>query len=148
MVVDILSANAVATLETYEVMGDRFELPRYPLGPGQLVVSADGMSASLSVDPQPGERKTLEILVQPGVAVRGRLLDAATRRPVSSAELVNPLFGPLVTEEDGRFTAHDLPVGDHFFHVFYKKSFLTTVHMRIQPEQDNDVGDLLVPLPP
>jgi hypothetical protein len=143
VLLDILPLSPSGPRRSYEFEGNRFELPRFPLGPSQLLVNADGLRASLLLDLQPEERKVLEIPVYPGVSLTGRLVDATTRQPLRRL-LVNP--GPFlgwVTEQDGRFFFRDLPPGELFLHIAHQPP----VRVKLAPEQDNDLGDLAVPAP-
>ncbi len=152
LILDISSASMRVPTRAYEFVGDRFELPEFPLGPTQLVVTANGLRASLSLNLQPEERKELELPVYPGVAMTGRLVDVTTRQPVR-AWVVAPLRGGYLTGEDGRFSFQDLPAGEFFLnfrrtHISSPGESLPAPQLvRLSPEQDNDVGDIAVHVP-
>ncbi|WP_224369049.1 carboxypeptidase-like regulatory domain-containing protein [Hyalangium versicolor] len=136
-IVDIRSLDPNEYPSTYAFMGDRFEIPQFPVGPAQLVVIAEGMSASLYLDLQPEERKVLELPVYPGVTVTGRFVNAATRQPVIG--LLR--FYPTETGPDGRFVLRDLPPGEFFLRI----DLGPYLRVKLPPGQDTDLGEIAIP---
>ncbi|WP_224364756.1 carboxypeptidase regulatory-like domain-containing protein [Hyalangium versicolor] len=147
--VDVLSPPGSLTPRTYEFMGDRFEIPGFPVGPSLVVVTADGMRASHTLQLQSGEDKTLDVLLYPSVSMTGRLVDAVTRQPVASAWVTLPLFGRAPTDENGRFAFRNLPAGENllYLHRQITQPLLWNAlqQVKLAPEQDTDVGDIAMP---
>ncbi|MFL5348683.1 MAG: carboxypeptidase regulatory-like domain-containing protein [Hyalangium sp.] len=142
VILEIIPPNQLDSPRIYEFMGDHFELPRFPLGPTQILVNADGQRASLFVELQPEEHKVLEIPVYPVVSLTGRLVDAATRQPV--ALVINPRsFLGQRTGPDGRFSFRALPAGELMLYIAGQPP----LRVKLSPGQINDLGDLPVHIP-
>jgi hypothetical protein len=138
---------------SYEFLGDRFELHGLSPGLRMLMVRADGMSASILLDLQPGERRALELTVYPAVSMRGRLIDAATHQPLSRGRVYHPVLNNSTDSlRDGRFVFRALPLGEQILYVIQaapeKQQAITTTHIvKLTTNPDNDVGDIEVPSP-
>jgi hypothetical protein len=147
--VDFFPSASGAEPTAREFMGDRFELSgQLPSGPSQLMVTADGvLRASVLLELKPGEHKSLELPVFPGVPLVGRLVDEATHQPVAGMRVQVEPFGSVTTAQDGRFAFRELPAGELFLHLYRQSAWVARHVVRLSPEQANDVGDLTVPAP-
>jgi hypothetical protein len=102
---------------TWEFAGDRFELRDLPAAPIRLVVhTTDGAGGEAGVTPTSGAVAEVDITVQSMAGVRGRVLDAATKAPISEAMVFidgdrspNP---DNATTGDGRFTVEGVTPGE------------------------------------
>jgi Carboxypeptidase regulatory-like domain len=134
-----------------EFMGDRFELSNFPVGPSLIIISAEGLKGSRYVSLRNEERTAVDIPLYPPVTLKGRLVDAATGRPVRAAVSI-PLFTIPGVDDDGRFVFHGIPAGETFLTV--SRTWRTNTRngqlieaqlVKVAPEQDNDLGDIPVP---
>jgi hypothetical protein len=137
---------------SYEFLGGRFELHGLSPGLHMLMVRADGMSTSIVLDLQPGERRALELTVYPAVSMRGRLIDAATHQPLSRGRVYHPVLNSTDSLRDGRFLFHALPPGEQILyvirHVPETQQAITTTHIvKLSTNLENDVGDIEVSAP-
>jgi hypothetical protein len=102
---------------TWEFAGDRFELRDVPAAPLRLVVrTADGAGGEAAVSPASGAVAEVEITVKSMGGVRGRVVDAATKAPISEAmvfiEGERPPNPDNVTMGDGRFSLEGVAAGE------------------------------------
>jgi len=102
---------------TWEFAGDRFELRDVPAAAVRLVVrTTDGAGGEAGVTPTSGAVAEVDITVKSMAGVRGRVVDAATKAPISEAMVFiegdrspNP---DNATTADGRFTMEGVTPGE------------------------------------
>jgi hypothetical protein len=102
---------------TWEFAGDRFELRDVPAAPVKLVVrTADGAGGEAGVTPVSGAVAEVDITVKSMAGVRGRVVDAATKAPISEAmvfiEGERPPNPDNATTGDGRFALEGATPGE------------------------------------
>jgi hypothetical protein len=100
-----------------EFPGDRFELRDVPAEPVKLVVrTVDGAAGEVLTSPGAGEATEVEISVRATAGVRGRLVDATTKAPVSHAMVfIEGERSPSLdegTKDDGRFFLEGVSPGE------------------------------------
>ncbi|KFE69147.1 MSCRAMM family protein [Hyalangium minutum] len=140
--------------------GDRFDLRGLAPGLKHFAVKAEDMAATVAVELQPGELKELEVTVTPGVTMKGRLIDEASRQPLENGWVHHPLIymrntmGRGGTGKDGRFSFAGVQPGEFLLKVtrgtqqgILRGAPSTTHPVKVLPDQDNDVGDIIVPTP-
>ena len=130
----------------YEFLGDRFEMRGLSPGLSMLVISAEGMRASVLLDLRPGERRDLEATVYPAVSMTGRIIHAATHQPATFAWVHHALAGGSEAGKDGRFVLRELPQGEQILYFSeYDSSARTrivTTHIVTLTNPVNDLGDI------
>jgi hypothetical protein len=145
--VDLVPPGTARRAESYEFMGDQFELSGASLARSQLLVlTGDGQRAAITVDVPPEGTTRLDIRVYPGVPLTGRVVDASTREPLAQAHVSLAMFTTVDTSGDGRFAFRDLPVGEHLLRI-QRGTSITTHPVKLLPAQGNDVGDIAIPAP-
>ncbi len=100
----------------WEFPADRFELPEVNAEPLELVVHTDdGAQGTALISPTPGAVETVEILIVGLASVRGRVVDASTREPLSGAYLLfegtAPTSRSATTGIDGEFSVESMDPG-------------------------------------
>lgn len=134
---------------------DRFEIPRLPAGPGELMIEAPGfLSVTQKIALEPGRTKNVEIALEPALELAGKLhapsgnLEGAELwaecPPVACAgALVTTLvdgkaFGRLQVGSDGSFRLPDVPPGPRRILAYHPR------HPRLEATLDVQPG---MPLP-
>ncbi len=103
---------------TWEFPGDRFELRDVPAEPVKLVArTADGARGEAMASPSSGAVAEVEIALKASAGVRGRVVDATTKAPITEALIMvederSPRLdnGPAA---DGSFALEGLSPGEH-----------------------------------
>jgi hypothetical protein len=101
----------------WEFPADRFELPEVPAEPLELVVQTeDGAQGSALISPSPGAVEEVEIYIVGLASVRGRVVDANTRQPLSEAYVfvdgAESARRSATTGSDGQFSLEYFEPGE------------------------------------
>jgi protocatechuate 3,4-dioxygenase beta subunit len=121
-----------------------FDLEDVP--PGQVslhVKTADGRVGDAQVAAGPGESKVVEVMLSPACTVTGRLVDAATGRPVTRARILvdgtaSRRYGVGATGQFTRVTSE----GEHQISAAAIGYAPVTVSARARPDAPVDLGDI------
>lgn len=132
----------------WEFPGERFELRDVPAEPVRLVArTAGGESGEVRVSPGMGAALEVDIPLRATATVRGRVVDAATKAPISEAFVfiegepsVAPEDGPGA---DGRFSLAGVRAGERLLVVLGGPSHRrVTRAVKLAEGQVLDVGDI------
>jgi hypothetical protein len=134
-----------------EFPGDRFELREVPPEPVRLTArTQDGLGGTVVVTPGSGAASELEIALKGTATVRGRVVDAATLRPLPGAILWvmedRPVDPENATGPDGRFTLEGVGVGARMLIVLSGDEF-KHVPVTLGEGEVKDVGEILLGTP-
>lgn len=147
--------------DTFYRTGGRFKVADLPGGHFQVTASGDGRRKAIEFDLQDAEAKTgLEIVLEPQVTVTGRLVEYGTQKPIAGM-YVNalPVLGSgaaryddlnSISDESGRFTVRDAPLGQASIFVTPKDNRTSdyqffSIGRTIAGTGTVDIGDLGVP---
>jgi hypothetical protein len=131
---------------TMEFPGDRFELGDVPSEPVRLTArTKDGLGGTVVITPGSAAASEVEIPLKGTATVRGRVLDAATLKPLPGALLFvledRPLDPENATDSDGRFTLEGVGVGERVLIVLSGDEFVR-VPVTLAEGEVKDVGEL------
>jgi len=130
----------------------RFGIGGIPAGERAVTVQAEGFLASptivvgITADAD-GDNEDMQFELVAGdtqVDVSGIVVDVLTRLPIEGAEVTVGDVGPVQTDQDGRFTAPDVPVGDQTVVVNAAGFEELTTDIRVLPGLDEITLELLV----
>lgn len=134
-------------------VGDTFDLVDLPPGALRVQVETDdGRMGTGSVTLAAGAAGQIEITLQPGAAVSGRIIDG-THAPVSGAFLsVDGVMSfshePTRTGADGRFQIQNLAPGAHLLQAFAPHHGVLVHNFEVTAGASLELGDLLLPARP
>lgn len=133
-----------------EFAGDRFELYDVPTGDVRLVVRTnDGRRGQVQATVTDADT-VVDITVQQGASVSGRLMDAASRQPLSEGFVSIVSYGSGGGREgtrvgpDGAFRFENVTAGDISLSIFAPNHQNTDRKASLAPGQALDVGDIVV----
>lgn len=138
----------------WEFPGDRFELPDVLAEPVKLVVrTADGARGEAMASPSSGAVAEVEISVNAPAGVRGRLVDATTKAPITEAVvMVEGDIAPTPDHRpaaDGSFALQGLSAGAHTLLILARPRAMSRRPVTLVEGQVLDLGDIpLTSLPP
>jgi hypothetical protein len=133
-------------------VGDTFDLVDLPPGALEVEVQTDdGRTGTGSVTLTPGEAGQIEIALQPGITLSGRMVDAADA-PVPNVFLsldgALPFTNePTRTGADGRFQFKNLPPGKHHLEAFAPHQGVLNRDFELSAGANLELGDLAFPAP-
>ncbi|MDC0706932.1 carboxypeptidase regulatory-like domain-containing protein [Stigmatella sp. ncwal1] len=135
--------------QKFEFTGDRFHVE--DVAPGRLSVTAtlpDGRAGKAEAAPVSGSAAHVEIVVEAGGGLKGRLLDLKSGEPIPQAfvevdGLVSPTTGP-----DGRFQLDDIAPGPHRATAWERQHGIADKQVNILPGKVLELGDWYMASPP
>ncbi|MFL5347186.1 MAG: carboxypeptidase regulatory-like domain-containing protein [Hyalangium sp.] len=141
---------------SWEFPGDRFELPDVPTEPLNLVVrTADGARGEATASPASGATAEVEISVKSAAGVRGRLVDATTKAPITEALVMVEGENPRTLDDevaaDGHFALQGLSPGEHTLLIMARPRGMERRPVTLVEGQVLDLGDIALsaaPRPP
>jgi len=140
--------------DLWEFPADRFELPEVLAEPLELVVQTqDGAQGTALISPAPGAVEVVEVLIVGLARVRGRVVDANSREPLSGVSVffegAVPSSRMAITGADGQFSLESVEPGEYTLVTaggMYRESASRPV--TLAEGQALDVGELPVRLRP
>ncbi len=140
---------------TWEFPGDRFELRDVPAEPVRLVVrTADGEGGEAQVSPtSAGAMAEVEVTVRATAGVRGRVVDATTKAPMTETlvfiEGERPSAPNEGTGADGRFNLEGVTAGERTLVIMAGGPFRHPERrpVKLVEGQVLDVGDIALSPP-
>jgi len=143
------SAGGVEAPRRLEFAGDRFEIADAPAGLVRVGVrTPGGRLAHAELELAPGEVRELEVALDPGSAVVGRVVDATNRTPVAGASVIvlaeggPPPRPEATTGADGIFRLTRLPAGRHRLRLVAPGYAPAVLDADLGAGVDIDLGDL------
>ncbi|HLL02683.1 MAG TPA: carboxypeptidase regulatory-like domain-containing protein [Myxococcaceae bacterium] len=102
----------------WEFPADRFELPEVLAEPLELVVQTpDGAQGTALISPAPGAVEVVEVVIVGLARVRGRVVDANSREPLSGVSVffegAVPTSRMAITGADGQFSLESVEPGEY-----------------------------------
>jgi len=131
--------------DTLQFPGDRFELRQVPAEPVRLTArTKEGLGGSVVVTPGSAASE-VEIPLKGTATVRGRVMDAATLKPLPGAILFvredRPVDPDNATDSEGRFTLEGVGVGARVLIVLSGEEF-KLVNVTLEEGEVEDVGEI------
>ncbi|ADO71897.1 carboxypeptidase regulatory-like domain-containing protein [Stigmatella aurantiaca] len=128
--------------QQFEFAGDRFQVE--DIAPGRISVTAtlpDGRAGKAETATLSGSEAHVDIVVEAGGGIQGRLLDLKSGEPIPQAfvevdGLVSPTTGP-----DGRFRLEDIAPGAHRATAWERQHGITDKQLTILSGKVLDLGD-------
>jgi hypothetical protein len=130
------------TQQRFEFTGDRFVVDDIP--PGRLAITAtlpDGRAGKVEATATSGGTSEVEVLVDAGGGVTGRLLDAKTGEPINQAFVDVDGLMSQTTGPDGRFRVDDIAPGPHRITAWSRQHDIVDKQVTITPGKVLDLGD-------
>ncbi|WP_224247543.1 carboxypeptidase regulatory-like domain-containing protein [Hyalangium gracile] len=128
--------------QSFEFTGDRFVVE--DIAPGRVSITAtlsDGRAGKVEATAPSGTATQVDIVVDAGGSVTGRLLDAKTGEPISQAFVeLNGLMSPT-TGPDGRFRMNDIAPGTHRLTAWERQHDIAEKQVTIASGKEVDLGD-------
>jgi hypothetical protein len=130
-------------------VGERFELNELPAGKLDVTLQTEaGQTAETQVTVSPGQTTDLEVRLEEGARVVGRLLDPRGQ-PISEAVVlvdgrVGPGDQPTLSAADGRFALVHLPSGAHHLVVISDRNGTLDRDLQLEDRAEVDLGDLVI----
>jgi hypothetical protein len=130
---------------TWEFPGERFEVSEVPAEPVMLVVrTAQGEVGEVPLSVAPGSNAEVEVVLRVAAGVRGQVVDAATKAPLSGAMVsIEELRAPnsrRAVEADGRFAFEGLTEGEHTLSIIALGGFRERRSVTLVGGQVLDLG--------
>ncbi|MFL5263778.1 MAG: carboxypeptidase regulatory-like domain-containing protein [Anaeromyxobacteraceae bacterium] len=111
-------ARGVEAPRKLEFGGDRFELADVPGGPVRVSVrTPGGRTGHIDFDLAPGQTREVEVVLDPGTTIEGRVVDGRSRSPLKGASVIvlgDPSAPPraeATTGASGTFRVAGVPAG-------------------------------------
>ncbi|WP_063747612.1 carboxypeptidase regulatory-like domain-containing protein [Corallococcus macrosporus] len=129
------------TLQELEFPGERFTVEDAPVGPVSVTATLpDGRAGKAQAATTSGGTTQVEVVVEAGGGVSGRLVDASgapvARAYVDVEGITSPATGP-----DGRFSLTDLAPGTHRLIAWSRSTARAERQVTLASGQVRDVGD-------
>ncbi len=130
------------TQQKFEFTGDQFVAE--DIAPGQVTITAtlpDGRAGKAEATVTSAATTRVELTVDAGATLTGRLLDARSGEPISQAHVdVDGLFSPW-TGPDGRFRVEDVAPGAHRVTAWSRQHEILDKQVTLSPGKVSDLGD-------
>lgn len=125
-----------------EMQGDRFVLNDVPAMDVRIgVTTRDGREGHADVSLSPGARQAVTIALEAGATVTGRVVEAATNKPLSMAMVILDQ-NEETTGDDGLFQLANVGVGEHKLQAFSMGHKRLERTFEVKAGQKLDLGDL------
>jgi hypothetical protein len=144
----VKSARGVQAPRQLEFVGDRFEVADVSAGPVRVrVQTPSGRSGGAELELAPGEVRDVDLVLEPGATVEGRVVDARNR-PVPGASVFvltsggSPPQPEATTDAAGLFRLTGLPAGMRLLRLVAPGYTPAERDADLGPSSSLDLGDI------